>query len=510
MKATLPRISQRLATKLRLLPSLAFVGMVYVFFVSAGLWSTWPLYGTFHDLLAEGFRSGHLYIPVRPAPELLKAANPYDLANGRYWVWDASYFHGKYYVYWGPVPALIWALVKIVLGIGAIVGDQYLAFAFLFLSVWSGALLIERLAQRLFRDVPRWAVLLAIATFAFAHPALHAVTTASTYHTAIAAGQAFALAGVVLSFDAVWHAGTDRARRWRFLAAGACWALAIGSRVSLAPTVALIALVTAAAGNFGTSGRWWRGIIVNLTLQAVPVVLLVMGLLMYNKVRFERWLEFGTNLQLSAYPFRLSPAYIMANLYSYLLRPGEWSCRFPFLYQVWEMKDAFPMGLDLPKGYLVNEPVVGWVRVVPVTWLIPFAFALTPRGPGWALRSRRVYLWCLFSFLVLGTASGALVMGLYMATMRYQNDVMNGLLLLSILAGFALVQHPFAKFVPRAAALSFILPAVASILFGVLLGYQGYNAHFLLFNPDLDRKIVHAFSLCGDDSVRPPRFAPGP
>lgn len=510
MKAPLSSARVRRAMfKLRFVPLFAVVAVVYVFFVSAGHWSHWPLYGTFHDLQAEAFRAGQLYLPLTPAPELLRAANPYDIVNGSYWVWDASYFKGRFYAYWGPVPALLWALTKSVLGVRGVIGDQYVGFAFMLLSACLGALLIDRLARRLLVRAPRWAVWLAAATFAFAHPALHAAATASTYHAAIAAAQAFALGAILTSFDAVYYARTERARLWRFALAGTWWALAIASRVSMAPTAAIIALFTAFAANGGLKGAY-RYRLAALGLEGLPVLVAVFGLLLYNELRFDNWFEFGTHLQLSVYPFKLSASWVLPNLYSYLLRPGRWSCRFPYVYQIWEMKGAFPEWFELPRGYLVNEPVVGWLRIVPITWLAPLAFVFAPRFVRRSALAGRAYLFCLAAFLVLGTVTGLLVIGLYMATMRYQNDVLNGLVLLGLVGGLALLDHPLNRVAPRVTAAVFALPAVVSIVFGVLLGYQGYNAHFRLFNPALDAKIVGALSVCGDELERAPAFSPAP
>src|SRR4051812_16945721 len=65
-------------------PLLAGVTLVYCIWSSAGNFQQWPVYSTVFDLLGEGFRRGHLYLPIDPAPELLAAANPYDRVNGRY------------------------------------------------------------------------------------------------------------------------------------------------------------------------------------------------------------------------------------------------------------------------------------------------------------------------------------------------------------------------------------------------------------------------------------------
>src|SRR4051812_14306439 len=58
--------------------------------------------GDYYQLLVRGFRKGHLYMDVEPAPELLALPDPYDPAqNSRYRVPDASYYRDHYYLYFG-------------------------------------------------------------------------------------------------------------------------------------------------------------------------------------------------------------------------------------------------------------------------------------------------------------------------------------------------------------------------------------------------------------------------
>ena len=57
--------------------------------------------------MGNGFLQGHVYLAVKPAPELLALANPRDpVANAPYRLQDASLYKGRYYAYFGPIPAL--------------------------------------------------------------------------------------------------------------------------------------------------------------------------------------------------------------------------------------------------------------------------------------------------------------------------------------------------------------------------------------------------------------------
>src|SRR5271170_7732742 len=61
-----------------------------------------------YEYLVDGFLHGHASLSVQPAPQLLALADPYDPAqNGPWRLWDASLYHGKFYLYFGPTPVLL-------------------------------------------------------------------------------------------------------------------------------------------------------------------------------------------------------------------------------------------------------------------------------------------------------------------------------------------------------------------------------------------------------------------
>src|SRR5690349_4952277 len=57
----------------------------------------------YYNLLIDGYLNGHLYMKVDVPEAILKLKNPYDPAERppRLWMHDASFFKGKYYVYFG-------------------------------------------------------------------------------------------------------------------------------------------------------------------------------------------------------------------------------------------------------------------------------------------------------------------------------------------------------------------------------------------------------------------------
>ena len=66
-----------------------------------GLWTTWLNRTSYYDLLATAFSHGQTALEVQPDPALLKLENLYELNSreGIPFLWDASLYKGKYYLY---------------------------------------------------------------------------------------------------------------------------------------------------------------------------------------------------------------------------------------------------------------------------------------------------------------------------------------------------------------------------------------------------------------------------
>ncbi|HMI84737.1 MAG TPA: hypothetical protein VK550_11640 [Polyangiaceae bacterium] len=479
------------------------IEFVYVVLVSAGKFVDWPTYNLNYDMQAEGFRSGHLYLSVEPPAELLAKQNPLDPANSELWFADLSLYKGKYYNYWGPLPALALAAFKAVMKIQAPLGDQYPVFILYSIYLVAGALLIERVARRLFPGLPLYIVLLSILVFAFANPTPFMIATPGIYEAAIGGAQAFLLVGLIFAFDAL--SGKRAFLLLRLFAAGLAWAMAIACRVSVGPVAALFVLLTAFM-PLAHSGNRWFAVVRNLVWLGFPIALGVFGLLYYNRARFDDWFEFGTNWMLNTVHIRASFEYVRANLYSYFFRAPVTTCEFPFFTTPWDVPKAFPEDFAVAEGYWVQEPVVGMLRVVPWIWLLPLAAffsvrAALPRLGAAPLPSLGAVngsrLWCACCFVILGTVAALPSIGVFAATMRYLGDVTAGLVLFATWGAWSLHRHlRHHKWTRRAFGALLAVLAGATIILGLLIGYQGYNGHFQLYNPKLHDRVTHSLSLC--------------
>jgi hypothetical protein len=482
----------------------------YVAIITAGRFTVWPSWNTNYDLLAEGFRSGHLYLSVAPSPELLSKANPFHPAWRSLWFWDASLHGGHYYLYWGPLPAVAIAVFKTVFRVHAPVGDQFAVFGFYTIQLVAGAALIARLSQRLFDGIPLALTALCIAVFAYANPTPYLLATPGIYEAAIAGAQAFLLLGVLLCFEALWR-DEPAARRRLLIAAGLSWAFAFACRASTILPAAILVVITALALSPSMPGpRAWRQLVRPALWLAAPIAAVVAAHLAYNKLRFDAWFDFGLSKQLSTMPFRTAPGYLLPNLYSYLFRPLHRSCQFPFMSAPAGLEArAFPGGFTLPRGYAAPEPVAGLVNATPWVLLAGVAAVLVAvtlwrarRAPAPDVRAAgerraRASLWCAVSFLVLGTVTGLAEVTEFFASMRFLGDVAGGLVLAGAWAACALYGRARAESWPGRVATAVIVGlAGVTIAIGLLLGVQGYDQMFQRHNPELFARWVRVLSRC--------------
>ncbi len=105
---------------------------IYVWFVSVGTWTDWPTITTFYDQQASAYEQGSLALSAAPDPTLLALSDPYDPSTRgtAKFAKDFSLYQGKYYLYFGPIPAVILWAVKLFLP--GTLGDQYLVLPFTF------------------------------------------------------------------------------------------------------------------------------------------------------------------------------------------------------------------------------------------------------------------------------------------------------------------------------------------------------------------------------------------
>lgn len=282
-----------------------------------------------YEYLVDGFFAGHTYLARAPAPELLALTDPYDpKINGQYRVWDASLYRGKFYLYFGPTPALLTMLpYKLLTGKHL---PQWAASA-LFAGAGLGAitLLLTGIRRRSFSSATPnqifWAIMLV------GHLSWLPVILRRSALWELPIIAAAALLG--WSFYFLWKfCRRDHLAVWA-VAAGVTLGFLLGARPTYLFSAGFIALLFTLPWERPMSlARQSRRLLPVLG----PLFAGGVGLLIYNYVRFGQLSEFGHHLMLWGRDIRgmqfFSLGNIPFNTWLYFLSVPDFGPYFPFLH----------------------------------------------------------------------------------------------------------------------------------------------------------------------------------
>lgn len=467
-------------------PALLLVIAIYIWFISVSIDNT----SNYYDLLGKSFRQGELSLPLRPDPALLALPDPYDPAarEGIKAPLDIAFYDGKFYLYWGAGPALLAALLKPLFP-GQIT-DGYFLFAFIVGIFLSQFLLIMYLWERFFPGIPKWLVLVSIFVAGLINPTLWLLSQPKIYETAIAGGQFFFIAGLLSTFTAL---DGQTPSSWRLALAGIFWSLAVATRsVQVFPIIFMTLMVV----------YWfyktYRGsplkLITGLISLGLPLLVGAIAFAWYNRARFGSITETGfsyalagPNLQAHLNELFL-PVYSFQNFYNYLLNPFALKPSFPFFFSVRGLTASVLPGLALPEIYSA-QAITGFVwaapftvfAVLPVTKLLKQFFKKNPGRRSTEDPGTTSFNWITGSLIGAFLFSFLCLLMFFWAAMRYAEDFMPSLTLLSIL-GFwqgyqSASQHPNKGKMYIAVGL---ILAGLSIIIGTFLALSIYSTSGLL------------------------------
>lgn len=415
----------------------------------------------YYNLLLDGWLDGHLHMKVAVPEALQRLDDPYDPKRRppELALHDASFYHGKYYLYFGAAPVVVLLLpFRLITGIDLPLAAAVLVFVYGgFLA--SVAALLE-IRRRHFPETSAFVTLLGVAVLGFAGLGCVLVRRPHMWELPIGAGYCFAML-------TLWCVARSlHARRGRmgwFAAAGLMLALAIASR----PTY-LLASPLLAVPLIG----WWRAERrlpwPTALAGAAPLVVIGLALAWHNYARFGNPLQFGQAYQLSLdYESKVthfSPRYVGFNTWRYFFSAAQWSRYFPFIHPA-ELPPK-------PPGFAGHDDVYGVLRNMPIAWLALLApLGLWRRPPA----ERGVLGAWLASTSVLFAAMAGVLLAFFGSLARYESDFTPALMLLACVGVFALervtrVGAPaFARWITRPLTVAL---ALYSIVFAVLFSLQ--------------------------------------
>lgn len=470
--------SQRRAEWFGLATLLALTGVFYLWTATtAGHALSFALPA--HDLygrLTDGFLAGRTSFLEEPPAELARLADPYDPAQNAPFVkyHDVTYYRGRYYLYFGPTPAvLLLAPWKLLTGASL---PQHLAVV---VFVWGAAaiaiLTLRRVRDRFFPAQPSWTLL--VAAIAVTIGSLWPVLLRRPLHYELAIASA-AFCGLAGLFALLRAEEERRAGAWLALG-GTMLGLAVAARPSFvfATASVLACWVWHRAKNSGQPWRTaWRPLVRPALTLGLPFAVVILGLLAYNYARFGSVTEFGTSYMLAGSNqqgvAQLGLRYVPINLYYHLFALPHLGAYFPFV-----LVTGFPP-FSPASGYGGQENMYGVLVTLPFLWTLAALWpALKPRSPlrPWQAWARGVAL--------LGLGNLALLLLLKGAANRYQLDYLPLLVVLAVVAWWMLDERS-QGWTRRLLRGAWVGAVGISVVFSVLVSLQ-HNELLKFHNPEL-------------------------
>lgn len=375
---------------------------------------------SYYNLLVQGFRAGHLSLNKEVPPGFAQLPDPYDpTANIPYRsaphkMHDMSYYKGRLYLGTGVTPALIlfWPFVELT---GHYLLHRQAAMIFCTIGFLASVGLLYALWRRYFAEVSVAVIAACGLALGLATGVPVLLSQADVYQVSISCSYMLTM----LALGAIWCAMHEPERRcWWLAAASMAYGLAMGARPYYVGAIILLVPVAQA-------WRERRQIGALLLAATGPIILIGLGLMLYNALRFDSPFEFGYLYALSSdhqevrHSFSLN--YLWFNFRVYFLEPVRWSARFPFVHEI--VLPPLPAGhgsVENPFGVLTNVPLVWLGLAVPLAWR------------GRSARARSILRGFLAAVaLLFGTC--ALSISLYFGTcIRYEADFLPALLLLAV------------------------------------------------------------------------------
>lgn len=325
-----------------------------------------------YQQLAESFADGQLYLKEEPPEFLKEMENPYDsserakqsTASGESYYWDAAYYDGHYYVYFGVLPVLLLYLPFHLLT-GLDMPNIIAIQVFLCLFAIGSFLLIAQLIRSYFRKnrIPYLSYLILCLIFVNASGAIFIAKRPDFYSVPIISALAFTVFGLYFWLRSKTEEG-------KILPAYAglgslCMALVAGCRpqLLLASAFAVVIFWSSVFHDRSLfSKKGWKS-----TLAiCLPYILVAAGIMWYNFARFGSPFDFGANYNLTTNDmtgrgYRVER--VGLSIYTYFFQLPNITAVFPFL-------EASTIHTNY-LGRTITEPMFGGIfAVIPLLWIL--------------------------------------------------------------------------------------------------------------------------------------------
>ncbi|WP_289093631.1 hypothetical protein [uncultured Bifidobacterium sp.] len=326
-----------------------------------------------YQQLADAFLHGRLNLDLDVDPALAQLDNPYDFTlrqnlgkNGSVIYWDHAFFNGKYYMYFGALPALL-LFVPYQALTGSWLPSPIAVLICGVIAIVALSALIVLLLKRFFNTTASLGTtLLSIWAASLGTGIVYYGFQPDFYSIPIIASLAFTMSGLALWSSA--HKENGKLSKIRIVLGSLCIACNLGCRPQFLISC-LLAFplfwneITVTREFFSKKG------LANTACAFFPFFLIAIPWMIYNYARFGSPLDMGANYNLTGFDMtRSKPSLfsIPAMLFVQLFQPPLINNEFPFIHAI---NNSIPApGEPTLGGYLWLAPFT--LTVFSMPWIV--------------------------------------------------------------------------------------------------------------------------------------------
>lgn len=440
-----------------------------------------------YNMMSHAFKRGSLSILFQPDPGLLALPDPYDHILNRHYrqlkkhSLDFSLYKGKYYLYFGPVPALT-ILIPYSIIFGYDMPRNLAAAIFCIGGTLFSILIFNLLVKQFFPDLSLGMRILSISALCLCNICPFNLRRPLVYEIAISSGFFFMAGGL---FILVRSCLCDRKSLFQIAAGSLFLGLAAGSRPNLVLSVVILFFLWGSLVDYrkGIAEIMKRDNVIKALCIFTPFLACIAAICLYNYLRFGSIFEFGLTWQLTTtgtaarVNASLNASVFFRRIYDYLFSPLYINGQFPFFH-------CTPI---LNICYFEN--IIGIIPGVPFVLLLllyPLAHSTNIRESRGA-SNRLLSLFILLGFLLFLSCCATGVV------LRYETDFMHLLVLSSLLIWCSLGK----SLRPGSARILFTLCITAAIIYSIALSLalsiEGDTNDLRTHNPGIYNSIEKLF-----------------
>lgn len=290
--------------------------------------------------LAEALLNGHFYLNDAPPAALIMVDNPYDpdmrreAVNkaGSSFKWDTAYRNGKYYVYFGIVPCLLYYLPLKALGLE--LANKYYLMIVISIIIIFGYLLLYEINRRWFKNISFLAHTMLSVIFVNSTGIILAIRATDLYHLPIMSSMMFLIMTFYFWIKALPDNKGGTLKGGYLTAGSVTMALVSGCRPQLL-LMMFVAIPLFGKYVFKERTLFSKNSVKKTLGFVLPFVVFGSFMMYYNYARFGSVFNFGQDYNLTVMDMtseRFNIEKLPLGLFTYFLQIPGTSVIFPYIH----------------------------------------------------------------------------------------------------------------------------------------------------------------------------------